>query len=621
MKENSGQNLHEDFGSAARSGGLRHSTTRTAAMVSGSPTMAPLETYGLTKDVFFSEKNGETLPVDTIRNQGELIWNATEKGMPPLIGFGRRVLSLDSQGKPRQTHVLISFLKTDILSREIAAIPLNQVRIVNGDGDILLQPLVLEIFLKPSLGQRMFFSLVKKSQSRLSISRIENDKGRWLTTFGKTYKNKIMVLSRTPEEKVFGVVKALTYRTLLVGSIVLTLVILAAFLISKSLTENISRLSQRMREVSQGDLSSLIHLRGQDETVELAQSFNQMIEDLKKSRDSLEVMNRELDSKVKERTRELEIQNKKVVETQEALIRTTRLASVGEIAGRAAHEVLNPLTSLLARLRIMSQKLEDKESLSLLNDLRDAWSDDYKSGGFQNLILNWKKVSEINHEENLFEEDIRNISLISQDLSKQKSSFAEDLRFVSEEGQRIGKIVHSMRRMGRLNSEVKSHSVHSLLNDSCATMRDLFHQHQVELDIHWGANLDRVRVDRDEFIQSVTNLMRNSLQSIVGHSKVDHSLQGLLEIRTVNYGEQIAIEIMDNGLGIEDEIQTNLFKKNFTTKNPEEGTGLGLSISRRFIRSYQGDIEFVGSIPRDKTTFRILLPLVSDDESQKKEAA
>ena len=93
-----------------------------------------------------------------------------------------------------------------------------------------------------------------------------------------------------------------------------------------------------------------VRVNSRDEMALLATSFNKMTVDLRSSRAEIEEYSRTLEKKVADRTAKLEAQNVAIRETQEALVRTTRLASVGEVAGRAAHEVLNPLTNIMARL-------------------------------------------------------------------------------------------------------------------------------------------------------------------------------------------------------------------------------------------------------------------------------
>ncbi|OGL42850.1 MAG: hypothetical protein A2161_03600 [Candidatus Schekmanbacteria bacterium RBG_13_48_7] len=73
------------------------------------------------------------------------------------------------------------------------------------------------------------------------------------------------------------------------------------------------------------------------------------------------------------------------------------------------------------------------------------------------------------------------------------------------------------------------------------------------------------------------------------------------------------ILITDNGPGIPEEIRTKIFEPFFTTKEPGKGTGLGLSVSYGIIKEHNGKIEIDSEIGKG-TTFRILLPLKSEDE-------
>jgi len=147
-------------------------------------------------------------------------------------------------------------------------------------------------------------------------------------------------------------------------------------------------------------------------------------------------------------------------------------------------------------------------------------------------------------------------------------------------------------------------------------MSDLFEQRGFALQQDFKAEQIMVQVDRDELIQALTNLMRNSLQALEDQgSRGSHSnLQTVLH--TSNEGNQIIVDIEDNGIGIPKENQSRLFESSFTTKSPDQGTGLGLGISRRFVRNSGGDIEFVSSEPGTKTIFRIRIPIFEQHDKQ-----
>lgn len=575
-----------------------------------------LETYGI-GEKFFEEQNRvfHQAHFQVIRQKGEALWNATVQNGPPLLGYGRLVLIQDTSGASVDYWVVVGYVKLDHLLKSMSTVRLSDVVVTNSDGEILIHPSSELLAEKWNAAADPVFKDARESKAKVSVAAREIRGEKSLVAFAKGFNGQIIVMAKTSEAEVFRVVRELTDRTLLFGLIVLTLVILAAFLLSNSLTGNIAVLADRMETVSKGDLTTHIHLKGRDETVRLASTFNQMIADLRTSRDSLEQMNRELDQKVKDRTVQLEIQNQKVKEAQEALLRTTRLASVGEIAGRATHELLNPLTILLTRVGLMQKRIAENQSgvLGLIDEIRTAWDQDYRDGGFDKLIQNWSSDSKVSPGHNLFQEDVDNMGKVSTALKDQSDSLAKDVQFVKDEGERIGKIVNAMRRLGHFEADLKPHSLHTVLDDSCQVMMDLFEQKNFSLIKDFGAEKDLCLVDRDELIQALTNLLRNSLQSLGEYPRDAHKSLAVT-VRTYNEGNDLIIDIEDTGAGIKREDQAKLFHSGFTTKSRDEGTGLGLGISRRFVRAFDGDIEFVHSKPFESTVFRIRIPLT--DQSQ-----
>lgn len=565
-----------------------------------------LETYGLTEESLTELLGKAPVPFAEILKDGEAIWNHSVAGVPPLIGYGRLVVMQNEQGVPVDQWAVIGYLKLDRFLKSVGVVHLSEVVIANRQGAVLVHPEAKKLSERPSLSGTPLFQQALDSKTRLSVTHLEAGGDKYLAAMAKAFRGQLYVIAKAPEREVFRVVKDLGVRTMLFGSIVLTLVVLAAFVLARSITQNLDLLTERMEAVSSGDLSTSIHLRGRDETVQLAQTFNQMILDLRTSRDELEKMNRELDMKVQERTAQLEIQNAKVKEAQEALLRTTRLASVGEIAGRTAHEVLNPLTSLLTRAGLMQKRAtnEYQSQLALLEEISGAWREDFEKGGFEKLIANWKQPSKIDPQLTLFQEDMSNLQAIAGELKKESRGIEGDTEFIKLEGNRISKIIHSMRRLGHVKAEASKHSLHAVLNDCCHIMADLFDQKRFAIIKEFAAAEDVVLTDRDEMIQAVTNLMRNSLQAIEASGR-----RGSMAVRTFNENGRIIVDIEDTGVGVSPENQKQLFESSFTTKPVEEGTGLGLGISRRFVRAYGGEIEFVSSRPLEKTVFRITMPL------------
>lgn len=519
----------------------------------------------------------------------------------------------DSQGVAVDQMAVIGYIKVDRILKALSLVKLSEITVANSEGEILAHANPQTLKEKTLLVRSPLFQAALDSKAKTSVINFENQGQKILGAFSKSYAGKVVVLAQASEAAAFGAVTDLVERSLIFSLIIITAAFLAAVLLSRSLTQPLAQLVERMSLVSQGDLTTQIPIQTRDETAVLAFSFNKMILDLKQSRDQLEEINRDLDQKVKERTRQLEEQNHKVKEAQEALIRTTRLASAGEIAGRAAHEVLNPLTSLLTRVGIMNRKIKSEMSpqLQVLGDISGAWEKDFSEGGFEKLIENWKQPSTVNPEWSLWKEDLENIHGLEEGLKGQFNALDTDTQFLLKEGARINKIIDGMRKLSNIRSDKRNVSGHEVLKDCCHIMADLFQQRDYQVIQEFHSDLDLIHVDRDELVQAVTNMMRNSLQSM-HEAEIQKGVKGTLRLVTAHVKNELQIYIEDTGMGISPENQSRLFESQFTTKSPEEGTGLGLGISRRFVRGHGGDIEFVSSEPLQKTVFRISIPLAQE---------
>ncbi|NIO16562.1 MAG: HAMP domain-containing protein [Deltaproteobacteria bacterium] len=104
------------------------------------------------------------------------------------------------------------------------------------------------------------------------------------------------------------------------------------------------------RRVAGGDLDYMIPIATDDEMGFIAQSFNRMTQNLKRANDEIHDWIRTLESKVEERTKELN-------EAQFQLIQSEKLAAIGKIAATVAHEINNPLSGIFTYVKLMQRKI------------------------------------------------------------------------------------------------------------------------------------------------------------------------------------------------------------------------------------------------------------------------
>lgn len=213
---------------------------------------------------------------------------------------------------------------------------------------------------------------------------------------------------------------------------------------------------------------------------------------------------------------------------QEALARTTRLRSMGELAAVLAHEINQPLTAI---------------------------------GNYSRVINRAARSEPI-------------------DASTIREAAAKSV----EQVDRVAEVVRRLReliRVGRI--ELKQHTVNRLLAEAAALCRTDYDINGVRLEIQSDDHLPNVAVDRLQIEQVIINLLKNSLEAITEAGRTDGRV--FLSAIAVPPG-MVTITVQDNGPGFDDSLREAGIGTFATTK--AEGTGLGLSLCRSIVEAHGG---------------------------------
>lgn len=127
---------------------------------------------------------------------------------------------------------------------------------------------------------------------------------------------------------------------------------------------------------------------------------------------------------------------------------------------------------------------------------------------------------------------------------------------------------------------------------------EVFGQSDVNIDLDLPSNPVLMLADKDMLVRIFNNLVKNAIQAL--SETHNPSIKIVLEIEG-----KTQISIQDNGPGMSDEVQRNLFKPYFTTKST--GTGLGLAMVKQMVELHKGKIDFESEVGKG-TTFIIQFP-------------
>ncbi|MBI3449982.1 MAG: HAMP domain-containing histidine kinase [Acidobacteria bacterium] len=347
----------------------------------------------------------------------------------------------------------------------------------------------------------------------------------------------------------------------------------------------IERLSERLSRVAAGDFNSRVPETWAGEIGRLARSFNQMAESLQLSRAATK-------------------------EAQEALLQSSRLAAVGEVAGQAAHEILNPIAAVYGRLENERHELGSHHGplLQVLEQIVEGWSEEYRSGGLPALEASFRR--RVPGRDGcgtvpLLEEDLDNLKRILGGFRRLHDQRAHQIDFLLKEIERVTRIVEGMRSMSRSAITLEELDVAQVVEESIEVLRDPIEKRAIRVEMAKERAALRVRADRGELVQIFTNLLRNAMQAI---DAARARGEGEILIEIVDSPRFIEVRVQDNGAGIALDHQAKLFETTFTTKGPREGTGLGLGICRRLARRTRGDVRLGWSAPTKGTKMIVELP-------------
>ena len=263
------------------------------------------------------------------------------------------------------------------------------------------------------------------------------------------------------------------------------------------------------------------------ESYELKRRNLQLLEDLQRKHEELEQSYRQLQ------------------EAQEQVIQAEKMASIGRLASRIAHELRNPIQGIKMGLELLRHEMAEAAN-------REEFMNTF--------AMNMQHINQ----------EILSVETIVKDLLE----YARDMRF-----------------------EFSATDLNGVLVGVLFNLKERIQDARITVQTEYG-DIGEIQADGIRLRQVMLNLVQNSLEAMRSG--------GTLTITTASANEShVAVTLQDTGCGMTPEQQQRVFEPFFTTK--EKGVGLGMSIVHRIIEAHHGVIELESEVEKG-TRFTVRLP-------------
>lgn len=352
---------------------------------------------------------------------------------------------------------------------------------------------------------------------------------------------------------------------IIVGVAVLLTLPLISLLIkfhARNILRPVDQLNRQMAALAVNDFYGIndFHFnvkRPPKELVMLMNSATEIMERLNDQNQELDAQKQELEAQ----NIELEAQNTALTESKETiqsqqdqLVRSEKMATLGQISAAIAHEINTPLGAIKSNVQMMQMVLDTLDVSACTPELQ-------------------KKLIKL-----------KDMNAISHDASN-----------------RVTDIIKSLKSFSRIDQ---------------ADFQDFNPIEGIESVLVLTSNLwkNKIEVKRSfeshSHIEAYASMLNQVFMNIVVNAIHAMESGGTLQIATHSKDELLTITFRDNGVGIPPKNLERIFESGFTTKDASKGTGLGLAISKGIVDKHGGKLIAYNNADGAGATFEVILPLV-----------
>ncbi len=190
----------------------------------------------------------------------------------------------------------------------------------------------------------------------------------------------------------------------------------------------------------------------------------------------------------------------------------------------------------------------------------------------------------------------------------------EELKIINQQTVRVQKIIEHMKAFARkrVKQEYDEIDINTPVRESLLLIGQQLKAHQIELNLQLDTQLPKVKADPYQVEQILVNLINNARDALdekvrMLSESARTTFHKEIDIRTFSEEGKVVLWVRDNGKGMSEQVQRQIFEPFFSTKNEKKGTGLGMSITYNLAKNMNAEIS-LESKEGEFTVFSVRFP-------------
>jgi two-component system NtrC family sensor kinase len=336
---------------------------------------------------------------------------------------------------------------------------------------------------------------------------------------------------------------------LMAALITLLLVIFLMFFMRRNIMTPLNEIIKASESVSKGDKSTRLEIKPNH-----VRDMKMVASAFNEMLDNLQLATSELQNWSQQLEYKVQKKSEEISEMQNELIHVERIASLGKLSSSVAHEINNPLSGVLTYTKLVNKQL-------------------------------------------------RKLDLDNED----KMPMLKYLKVIEDETKRCGDIVKGLLDFTSKDQlDYKTHHLHKILKEAHTLMDHQMKMENIGFYMDLSASQDLIHGSENQIKQACVAILMNASEAVFDN--------GEILIKTSNPDDdQINLEIIDNGVGIDQEDIPRIFEPFFSAKEKTGGIGLGLAIVHGIVKSHNSKIEVYSKLGKG-TTISIIFPLIKNQK-------